>query len=207
VFIRYPNAVESAGEVLEVDPPRRIVFTFGFASGRPFAVGSSRVTIQLAADPAGTRLALRHEFAEREARDHHVQGWRYQLAVFANRVADDALAGVASVVDAWFAAWSEPDAGRRQAHLASVVGRAVRFRDRFSHVDGLDDLEPHLAAVHVFMPGTRLERTGAVRHCQGTVLAEWVARGADGAEKGRGTNVFQLDPDGRILDVVGVWGG
>ena len=39
------------------------------------------------------------------------------------------------------------------------------------------------------MPGMRLERDGDVRHCQGTVLADWVARGADGQERGRGTNV------------------
>jgi len=44
-----------------------------------------------------------------------------------------------------------------------------------------------------------------VRHCQGTVLADWIASGADGAERGRGTNVFTLDPDGRIAGVVGLW--
>ena len=65
--------------------------------------------------------------------------------------------------------------------------------------------EAHLAAVHVFMPGMRLERTGETRHCQGTVLADWVAHGPDGAERERGTNVFGFDADGRIADVVGVW--
>jgi hypothetical protein len=29
--------------------------------------------------------------------------------------------------------------------------------------------------------------------------------GPDGAEKGRGTNVFVFDADGRIADVVGIW--
>ena len=62
----------------------------------------------------------------------------------------------------------------------------MRFRDRFSLIDGMDDLRPHLAAVHRFMPGMRLERDGDVRHCQGTVLADWIARGADGQERGRG---------------------
>src|SRR4029078_2854199 len=32
VVIRYPNGVEGGGEVVEVVPPERIVFTFGFAS-------------------------------------------------------------------------------------------------------------------------------------------------------------------------------
>jgi uncharacterized protein YndB with AHSA1/START domain len=207
VFIRHPNAVEVSGQVLEIDPPRRIVYTIGLGAGHPQSDGGSRVTIELAPDPGGTVLHLRHAFDEAEVRDHHVQGWRYQLAVFANRVADDALAGADLAVDAWFAAWSEPDASRRSALLASAVAGNVRFRDRFSHVDGLADLEPHLAAVHIFMPGTRLARAGGVRQCQGTALADWVGTQADGAEMGRGTNVFRFDADGRIEDVVGIWGG
>jgi uncharacterized protein YndB with AHSA1/START domain len=205
VFVRHPNAVESAGEVIEIDPPRRIVYTFGFSSGTPMPEGGSRVTITLDDDPAGTRLHLRHEFAEVAARDHHVQGWRYQLAVFANVVADGLQGEAAAKVDAWFAAWSEPDAGRRAGLLDGSAAAGVRFRDRFSLVEGRGDLDPHLAAVHVFMPGHRLDRAGDVRHCQGTVLADWVVRGPDGGERGRGTNVFQFDADGRIEDVVGIW--
>ncbi len=205
VQVRYPNGVEATGEVLEVSPPERIVFSYGYVSGDPIPPGASRVTIQLDAVGGGTRLRLRHELAEAGVRDAHVQGWRYQLAVFANLVADDLHATAAGRVDAWFAAWSEPDAGRRSELLASAVAPGVRFRDRFSLVEGLADLEPHLAAVHVFMPGTRLERASDTRHCQGTVLADWVARGPDGAERGRGTNVFALAPDGSIEDVVGFW--
>ena len=206
VFVRHPNGVEAAGEVLEVAAPRRIVFTFGYRTGQPIPEGASRVTIDLEEHPAGTRLQLRHEFAEAEAREQHVQGWRYQLAVFANVVADHAASAASERVDAWFAAWSEPDQARRHTALDRAVAPEVRFRDRFSLVEGRQDLEPHLAAVHVFMPGNRLEHSGALRHCQGTVLADWIVRGADGAEKGRGTNVFTLDPDGRILEVVGLWG-
>ncbi|MFN7943478.1 MAG: SRPBCC domain-containing protein [Thermoanaerobaculia bacterium] len=206
VHIRYPNAVEAGGEVVEIDAPKRIVFTMGYANGQPMPLGASRVTITLAADPAGTRLHLQHEFADAAVRDQHVQGWRYQLSIFANVASDQAQAAAAERIDAWFAAWSEPEATRREALLAGAVAAGVAFRDRFSAVDGLDDLKPHLAAVHVFMPGMRLERSGAVRHCQGTALADWIARGADGAERGRGTNVFALDADGRIADVVGLWG-
>jgi hypothetical protein len=50
-----------------------------------------------------------------------------------------------------------------------------------------------------------LERSGEVRHCQGTAVADWVATGPDGAARGRGTNVFDLAPDGRIARVVGLW--
>src|SRR5438093_12291856 len=53
-----------------------------------------------------------------------VQGWRYQLSLFANLVANEVHAGAADVVDAWFAAWSEPDAEAREAVLARVVSHA-----------------------------------------------------------------------------------
>src|SRR5439155_5824159 len=88
VVIRYPNAVEAGGEVIEIDPPRRILFTFGYASGQGIPLGGSRVTIALAPEADGTRLHLHHEFSDEKIRDHHVQGWRYQLALFANLVAD-----------------------------------------------------------------------------------------------------------------------
>ena len=68
-----------------------------------------------------------------------------------------------------------------------------------------DSLRPHLAAVHRFMPGMQLERVGPVRQCQGLALADWIARGPDGAERGRGTNAFKLGPGGRIVGVTGFW--
>jgi len=205
VFVRYPNAVEAAGEVVEIDPPRKIVFTFGFASGQPIGVGASLVTISLAEDPEGTRLRLVHQFAEAAARDQHVQGWRYQLSLFANVVADEVNASANERIDAWFAAWSEPDATRRNDWLDANVAPGIRFRDRFSLIEGIEDLRPHLAAIHVFMPGMRLERVGPVHHCQGTALTEWRATGVDGKERGRGTNIFTLDAEGRIAEVVGLW--
>ena len=53
------------------------------------------------------------------------------------------------------------------------------------------------------MAGVRLTREGVVRHCQGMVLADWVMRGADGQERGRGTNVFVFGPAGDIRSVAG----
>jgi hypothetical protein len=44
-----------------------------------------------------------------------------------------------------------------------------------------------------------------VRHCQGVVLADWVARAANGEERTRGTNVFVLNPNGHIESVTGFW--
>jgi uncharacterized protein YndB with AHSA1/START domain len=203
--IRHPNGVEAGGEVVEVAPPSRIVFTMGFVSGDPMPLGSSRVSIRLAPHADGTRLDLHHEFADAAVRDHHVQGWRYQLSVFSNVVTNEANAGVGEAVDRWFATWDEPDATTRERTLATIAVPSIKFRDQFSLVDGLDDLAPHIAAAQRFMPGMVLRRAGDVRHCQGVALADWVATGPDGKERGRGTNVFALTPDGKFEAVTGFW--
>ena len=82
----------------------------------------------------------------------------------------------------------------------------MRFEDKFSCVEGASELSGHLAAAQRFMPGLRLERRGAIRHCQWHVLTDWVAVGADGQERGRGTNLFVFDAEGRIATVTGFWG-
>ncbi len=205
VFIRYPGGTEVSGEVVEIDAPERIVFTYGYVTGAPIVPGGSLVTISLEPEPAGTLVRLSHAFAESSVRDQHVQGWRYQLSLFANAVANDAFSGADTVVDRWFAAWSEPDAAVRDAAVHRIVAPAISMRDQFSAIDGLPDLIAHLAAVHQFMPGMRITRDGAVRQCQGMVLADWIARTVEGQDRGRGTNVFTLTPDGRIEGVTGFW--
>ena len=82
---------------------------------------------------------------------------------------------------------------------------SLRFQDRFGNTNGLDDLLPHVAAAQFHMPGLRMRRAGDVRHCQGTALAEWIAVGTDGRERGRGTNVFVLGATGKIQSVTGFW--
>ena len=174
--------------------------------GAPIAPGGSRVTIRLEPAARGTRLHLVHAFAEAAVRDHHVQGWRYQLSLFANVVADEIHRDPGALVDAWFAAWAEPDEAARAGSLAAIAAPGVRMRDRFSCVDGAEELTLHIGAAQRFMPGMRLTRKGDARHCQGTVLADWTAAGPDGAPRGQGTNVFTLGPDGRIESVTGFWG-
>ncbi len=147
--------------------------------------GSSRATIRLEPHEHGTRLSLSHEFADESARDEHIQGWRYQLSLFANVVADHVNAGATRIVDGWFEAWAEANATMREQALASVAAQSVRFKDRFGTIDGLADLMPHIAAAQHFMPGIRLRRDGDVRHCQGTLLVNWVAQTSDGHARAR----------------------
>jgi uncharacterized protein YndB with AHSA1/START domain len=205
LLIRHPDGTEVVGEVLDVRSPERIVFTYGYASGRIIPPGGSRVTIRLDPDPRGTRLHLCHEFADAPARDMHVQGWRFQLSLFGNVVSNELHANASAAVDEWFGVWVEDDAERRRQRLAAIAAAGVRFRDRFSLVDGLDELSEQIGAALRFMPGLRLERQGEVRQCQGIVIVEWAAMTKDTQERGRGTSVFALASDGRIESVTGFW--
>jgi uncharacterized protein YndB with AHSA1/START domain len=203
-LIRMPGGVEASGTVLDIDPPRTLVLSYGYVSGKPIPPDASRVTIRLVPEGDATRLHLAHEFADSAVRDEHVQGWRFQLSLFGNVIADEMYARSAEHVDAWFEAWSNPDADARAAALARIAASHVRFRDRFSAIEGSDDLLAHLAAAQRFMPGMRMSRESEVRHCQGMVLADWIARASDGAERGRGTNVFVF-ANGKIESVTGFW--
>ena len=118
ISIRYPDGTEAAGEVLDLCPPERITFSYGFVSGKPFPSGGSRVTMDLEPDGGGTRLTLSHEFPDAAARDEFVQGWRYQLSLFANLVADEVNAG-AGGIDRRVV---RVVAGNRRRHPRTVVG-------------------------------------------------------------------------------------
>lgn len=208
VLIRYPDGTVASGEVLEIRPLQRIVFTYGYeGANKQIPPGGSRVTITLEEKADGTLVRLRHEVDSAAARDAHVQGWRYQMAVFANVVSNDQHGAIAEPVDALFRAWSEPDGETRRRLLESSVVAGVTFRDAYSATSGLDDLSAHISGTQRFMPGIVLGREGEVRHCQGTAIAGWVATKPDGSVAGRGTNLYDLAPDGRIARVIGFWGG
>jgi hypothetical protein len=161
------------------------------------------ITVQPHAD--GTRVALTHTFADAAVRDQHVQGWRYQLSLFGNVVANELNAGAAEIIDAWFAAWRIGDDAERAAALARIAAPDLTFRDRFSVVDGVAELVPQIGAAIRFMPDIRLQRSGEPRHCQGHLLVDWKAVTADGHTRASGTNLFVLGATRLITSVVGFW--
>ncbi len=206
VYVRYPGNVEASGEIVEIAAPARIVFTYGYhTEGTPVPVGSSRVTIALAKEAGGTRLTLTHELPAAAARDEHLQGWRYQLSLFANTVADSVNANASRLADAWVDAWAEPDASKRKRAFESISATGVRFGDRYSMLEGIDEITLHAGAAQKFMPGMKLQRERDAKHCLGTALVDWSVPGPEGKTLAKGTNVFRFDADGRITDVVGLW--
>jgi uncharacterized protein YndB with AHSA1/START domain len=206
VSIRYPNGVMVTGEVVDIVPQQRISFTYGYVDNPQLVPpGGSLVTISLENHPEGTRLHLQHELPDEPALEAHRQGWAYQLALFANAVANEEHRGAPALIDRYFAIWSDPDGARRQAELRAIGAADLAFRDGFGATASPEELAQHIGAVQKFMPGLDLHRNGEVRHCQGTAIAEWEARAPDGALKARGTNVFDLSAEGHLMRVVGFW--
>lgn len=200
VHIVYPGGVTAGGTVVSFEPDRSIVFTYGYDDPtKPIARGASLVSITLAAHEEGTHLTLRHDVATAPLANQHVAGWRFQLSLFANVAAAVQHVDAASVIDQFFAAWNKDDDDERAYLLKALTTDNVAFRDSFAAILGRNELAQHIGAVHTHMPGVQIVRDGDARQCQGTVLVNWTA-----GER-RGTNVFRLAADGRIVDVVGFW--
>jgi uncharacterized protein YndB with AHSA1/START domain len=82
------DGVQAAGEFVEVEPPRRLVFTWGWTHEHAVAPGSTRVVVTFEEEDGGTLVVLRHyglPTAEQYA--HHRSGWSLYLDRLALRVA------------------------------------------------------------------------------------------------------------------------
>jgi uncharacterized protein YndB with AHSA1/START domain len=75
-----PNVV-ACGEFVELDRPRRLVWTWGWEPGAPSDLepGESTVTIDLAPTDAGTLVRLTHELPTAAEAANHVPGWEHYL--------------------------------------------------------------------------------------------------------------------------------
>lgn len=78
-----------SGEFLEIDPPHRVVFTWGWHNadiGLP--PGSSRVEISLLPDAGGTLVRLRHLDLPESLVADHTEGWTHLLGALAKAVTE-----------------------------------------------------------------------------------------------------------------------
>ena len=103
-----------SGEVIEIVPDRRLVFTWGWEDGAlPVAPGKSTVEISLEPDGKGTRLRLTHRDLPPGMHTFHRLGWEYAL---------DRLARVAAGQD------PGPDPLRSPMRGAHMITRSLPLR-------------------------------------------------------------------------------
>jgi uncharacterized protein YndB with AHSA1/START domain len=84
--IEMRGGVEAAGEFVEIDPPKRLVFTWGWTDDHSVPPGSTQVVITFEEDDGGTRVVLRHHgLPTDDRRDHHRAGWELYLGRLGTR--------------------------------------------------------------------------------------------------------------------------
>jgi uncharacterized protein YndB with AHSA1/START domain len=85
--VDYRGKDVASGTYLEVDPPRRVVFTWGWEMpDDPVPPGASTVEVTLSPtdDGGGTLVRLVHRDLPAEAVDGHAEGWDFFLPTLAN---------------------------------------------------------------------------------------------------------------------------
>jgi uncharacterized protein YndB with AHSA1/START domain len=70
----------AVGEVVECDPPRRLVHTWGWEGDDNVPPGSTTVEYELLPEGSGTRLLFTHrDLPGKESAESHSQGWDHYL--------------------------------------------------------------------------------------------------------------------------------
>jgi len=92
------NGVPVRGRYLEVDPPRRVLVSWGVAGSADMPPGATEVEFTLTPTPAGTRLRLVHRGLSAGQAEIHATGWRHFLPRLAS-----AAAGGTPGPDPWLA--------------------------------------------------------------------------------------------------------
>ena len=68
------------GRFLYLDPPRRLLISWGYAGSGHLPPGGSTVEVWLTADRGGTRVDLEHRDLPSAEQPRHASGWTHYLA-------------------------------------------------------------------------------------------------------------------------------
>ena len=176
VSICYPNGARASGEVLAIEAPERLVFTFGMRAAIPSRRGVSRVTIRLEPQPAGTRLISRIPLPKPRSATSITRGGdsscRCSRTPWRRRHSQTPLP--------WSMPGSKPGpsqtmrrAARRSRRLRCPRGTLQRSlrRTRIAWTTSWSTRVRRCDSC----PARHSQRDGQIRHCQGSVLANWAS--------------------------------
>ena len=67
------------GRYLELDPPHRLLISWGYAGSESLPPGASTVEVRLTAEAGGTRVQVEHRDLPAEEAEGHAVGWEHYL--------------------------------------------------------------------------------------------------------------------------------
>jgi uncharacterized protein YndB with AHSA1/START domain len=68
------------GQFVEIDPPRRVVFTWGWRDSREVPPGSTTIEVNFTPDGDATLVDFVHRGLPADQRDAHARGWTHFMA-------------------------------------------------------------------------------------------------------------------------------
>ena len=187
-----PGAV-ARGEFTEIEPERRLVYTWGWEGEAGVPPGSSTVHIELQRDGDRTIIDFSHDgLPDEDAAISHAHGWDH----FVDRLATAAETGDAGP-DSWAAGPEDMDAlAAAEASLALMLdllrsssaddlGRDTPCADftvseLLGHLTGSMDFLATSAGASPSPPPTGADVEGQVAHSAATALTAWRDRGTEG---------------------------
>jgi uncharacterized protein YndB with AHSA1/START domain len=86
IFAIDVDGAKARGSYVEVDPPRRVVFTWGIPGDDELPAGSSTVEVVLVAEGVDTLVTLTHRDLPASKRPAHQEGWDRHLGGLAGTV-------------------------------------------------------------------------------------------------------------------------
>lgn len=207
LHIVFPNGGAAKGSVVEVDPPRKMVFTWGYepdVAKTGLRAGTTRVEIVIRAVDDGTQVTLTHSgpMSEELAKGHEA-GWRHALAQFAVQSAMEGhQAHLADTLSAYFKASAETDGVKRDALLAACCTPNIRMRTQFACCETLAEVSANIANGLKHMPGATLEQNGLASHLHGYARVPWKVMSADRKLIFKGENFLRFTAAGKIAEIV-----
>ena len=180
----------ASGTFVEVEPGRRIVFTWGWEGNDSLAPGSTTITVTLEPAQGGTTVRLVHEGLTPEQEVGHNEGWDH----FMERLEAAGRDGEAGL-DPWLQRdeWDQLGAAEASLAVCSLVLRAMGPGDGKAQTPcakyDVDQLTEHLAGSLVGLggcvgvtvsPDPDAEREVRIADLAQPVLEGWRRRGIEG---------------------------
>lgn len=110
------------------------------------------------------------------------------------------------IIDAYMAAWNEPDEGKRRELLAKAWADGATYTDPMAHAAGIEELVSLIGQFQGQMPGATLVRVTGIDEHHGRLRFGWAMKGPDGGTRIEGIDVGELGEDGRIKSITGFFG-